>query len=208
MFNANVSAIDGRIWSNISVLQGEIATNRSEILAAVQTNRTADKGLLGNFSILAQSIIPDAINPAVVVAPNSTGRSNLTLFHLDFPNAEGVRYNATVTVIMPANWAGGLLNFTDYWTSTAGNGDIVYWDHRARCSVDQGALDGPWGNNVTVADTVGTQGTTHIAPVASLVKPWGSTGGESICTFQVSRPSGGLAADAHYLGMKVWYVVT
>jgi hypothetical protein len=184
------------------VVQNEIASNKTDILQATYTNRT----LSGNFSIMAQSMIPESGSGPTEVAPNSTGMTRGILNWVSLDYAASPQQNATIAYVMPSDWDGGTLAASFYWTSTGGGGTAI-WSWDGYCGVDASNMNAGWGTPQTVTDTVLAINQVHISAETSATTMAGSPAPSDICFFQISRNGGTLSTPASLMGVRVKYGV-
>jgi len=161
---------------------------------------------MGNFTVMAQSMIPDNAGGATVMAPNSTGMTigPMTYIHLDFPS--GSIANASFAYVMPGNYDGGTITVTPYWYADATSGTVI-WSIRGFCEADGGAMNAPWGTAQTSTDTATAAQTVHIGPATAAITLGGTPANGNLCWFQVQRPASGgtMESTAHLLAVRISY---
>jgi hypothetical protein len=190
--------------NNSAMLSAE-AINNSAILAAATTNLTAYKGATGNFTVLAQSMIPDSNGGATINAPATTGvtAGPLTYVYLTFPT--GSQTNASFTSIMPGTWNGGTLTATFYWSPLAASSNTVTWGFDGFCTADGGSENIAYGTAQTVTDTATAAYSTHISAATAATTMGGTKAPGNLCFFQVYRNGGTMASDAALLAVRITY---
>jgi hypothetical protein len=226
--SANLLAADLHIQSNRTAIEGEIISNRTDIFTAVYANESAlalniqneiasnktdtltatytNRTLSGNFTIMAQSMIPENTNGPTEVAPNTTGMTKAPLNWVSLDFAATPQQNVTVGYIMPSEWDGGTLAASYYWTSTGGGGTAV-WQFRGFCGLDASAIDYPWGTPQTVTDTVLAINQIHISAETPATTMGGTHAASDMCWLQFSRNGGTLSTPASLMGVRVKYGV-
>jgi collagen type VII alpha len=198
---ANVSS-----WLNLKDTIANVSTwlNTKDTIVNVSTYR----GLAGNVSIMAQSIMPEnGAGGATVTTPNSTGMTGTARTHwysLDFPlptTSAGI--NATVGYIMPSDWSGGTLTITPDWISSGGTGTIM-WDWSGYCGV---TLNSAYGTNVSASTTISAINTITRA-TSGTTTMLGSPGPSAMCWFQFRRLGGTLTTSGHLTGVRIAYPIS
>jgi hypothetical protein len=171
-------------------------------LQATYLNRT----LSGNFTIMAQSMIPESTNGPTEVAPNSTGMTNGPLYWVSLDFANTPQQNVSVGYLMPSDWNGGTLTASFIWTSTGGGGTVT-WQFRGFCQGDNGRMNSYWGAAQTISDTMQTINYVHVSDETPATTMAGSPGPSAMCWLQFSRNGGTLTTPASLMGVRVEYGV-
>lgn len=109
---------------------------------------------------------------------------------------------------MPANWNGGTVTATFYWTASGGSGDVV-WALQGRAYANDDAIDQAWGTAQTTTDTLTATSDLDISPATGAITLAGSPAAGQWVAFRVYRDAsaGGdtLNADALLIGIQVTY---
>ena len=207
--NSVLNTISGWFTTNnsatLSTVNGWISNNNSvdinTALAATKTNRT----IAANFTVYAQSLIPEATSGATEVAPNTSGMTNgENWVSLDFPSGS-VTY-AQIGYVMPPMWDGGNVYATFYLTDTGGSGTVIMgW--QGVCMASGDALNTAFGTAQTVTTTMGAINTETISAESPATTFGGTTGASNYCFIRVYRPASGgtLATSASLLAVRVRY---
>jgi hypothetical protein len=187
-------------------LQNLIASNKTDAISAASSNLTLYKGYSSNFTFMAQSLIPEAVNGPTEVAPNTTGMTNGPLNWVSLDFAATPQQNVTVGYIMPSDWDGLNLAANFWWTSTGGGGTVT-WQFRGFCGLDNARMNAPWGAPQTITDTVQSINFIHVSSFTAATTMGGTLdkSGRNFCFFQFSRNGGTLSTPASLLGVQVDY---
>jgi hypothetical protein len=115
---------------------------------------------------------------------------------------------AEIAIVMPAEWNGGTITLTPYWTASSGTGDVV-WSFQTRAYSDANGYNGAFSTAVTSTDTRGTLNALHIAPTTSAITITGVSGVDQLIVIRITRDadnaSDTLTGDAKLIGVRLNY---
>jgi len=126
----------------------------------------------------------------------------------DGSTSEAIQFKMT----MPDDWNLSTIKAKIYWDGSSGASpsDGVVWGVRARAVGNDDAIDGSWGTEITVSDTLIALGDMHVTAATSAITVGNTPALGDMIYFEVTRkPADGsdtMSEDAKFFGMSIQYV--
>jgi hypothetical protein len=127
---------------------------------------------------------------------------------LDFDDS--TEENAQIVFSFPRNWDRGTISLKVYWTAASGTGGVA-WGVKGLALSDDDPLNGTFGTEVIVTDTLITANDFHVTDYTSSITINGSPLDGDIIVLNIARKTGNasdtLNADAKLIGVSIRYVL-
>lgn len=124
-------------------------------------------------------------------------------YDFDTSTAEAIQ----IAFPFPKQWNESTITFRVFWTAASGSGGVAF-SLRGRAASDDDAMDGSWGTDVTVTDTLITANDMHVSAESTAVTIGGSPAVGDMIFLELQREvangSDTLAADARLLCVEIF----
>lgn len=205
--------VNGSTSTNGSVLAHDavmfIGDGSSVVHAYIFTAPSAGATVNGTneFFIPANAWVPQSTNGA---AEGSTElATNLQVLEtLDYDTT--TQEFAVYLWAPPKRWSLGTITFRAYWTAASGSGGVA-WALQGLAVSDDDALNGAYGTEQVVTDTLITANDMHITAASAAITIAGTPADGDGIWLRIKRvPANGsdtLGVDAKLIGVKIFYTV-